>query len=97
MSPTMSPPMSPTALVRRQTLNDTITCQHSSVDGEVAANHEGAHCCVLLSQTVRLVCEIGLVLPAINEYETGEAGGAAVSLVEGVSPPSAAAEAWGLC
>ncbi len=69
MAATTVPPLvSATALIGRQSLDNAIACQHTSVDREVAANHERTHGCILLSQTVGLVSEIGLVFPTIDEY-----------------------------
>jgi hypothetical protein len=82
------PPVSATALIGRQPLDDAVARQHTSVDGKVAAHHEGTHRRVLLRQAVGFVGEIGLVLPAVDEHQTGEAGRVPVRLVQGVSPSS---------
>jgi hypothetical protein len=82
------PPVSATALIGRQPLDDAVARQHTSVDGKVAAHHEGTHRRILLRQAVRLVGKIGLVLSAVNEHQTGEAGRVPVRLVQGVSPSS---------
>jgi len=63
-SGTMSAPL----LIRRQSLNDTISCQHASIHRKISADHKCTHSCVLLSQSVALVSEISLVLPPIDEY-----------------------------
>jgi len=65
---TSSRTMPASLLIRRQSLNNPISRQHASVHRKVSADHERTHSCVLLSQTVALVGEIGLVLPSINEY-----------------------------
>jgi hypothetical protein len=86
-------PVPATALAGRQPLDHAVARQHASVDREVAAYHEGPHGRVLLSQPVGLVREVGLVLPAIDEHEAGEARRAAVRLVQGISPSSTPAQA----
>lgn len=50
----------------RESLDNTIAGKHAAVDGKVAANHERAHGGVLLSQQIRLICQVGLVLASIN-------------------------------
>jgi len=42
-------------LVGRQALDDAVARQHAAIDGEVAADHEGAHGRVLLRERVRFV------------------------------------------
>jgi len=61
------------ALVRWQALDDPVPGKHAAVDGKVAANHKGAHGCVLLSQTVGLVREIRLVLASIDQNKASVA------------------------
>jgi hypothetical protein len=73
MASTTSSSVAATALIRRQSLNNAIACQHTSIDRKVAAHHERPHSRVLLSQPIGLVGEIGLVLSAIDEYKTGKA------------------------
>ena len=80
--------VSPTALSGRQPLDDAIACQHTSIDREIAAHHEGAHGSILLSQTIGLVCEIRLVFPAVDQYQARKARAAPVGVVPGVSPAS---------
>jgi len=73
MAATTTPsPVSATALIRRQSLDNAIARQHTSIDRKVAAHHERPHRCVLLSQPVGFVGEIGLVLSAIDQYQTSE-------------------------
>ena len=59
-------PVSATALIGRQPLDNAIACQHTSIDRKIAAHHKGAHCSILLSQSIGFVCEIRLVFPAID-------------------------------
>jgi len=60
-----------TTFIGRQSLNNTIACQHSPIDRKVPAYHECSHGRILLSQTIGLVCEICLVLPTIHKHKTG--------------------------
>lgn len=76
----------------RESLDHTIASEHTSVDGEVAANHESSHGSVLLSQSIRLVGLIGLVLPTIDQDETGVASMAAADLKHGIVPTTALTE-----
>jgi hypothetical protein len=69
----MSSPVSATVLIRRQSLNNAIACQHTSIDRKVPANHERPHGCILLGQSIGFVREIRLVLSPIDEYQTGVA------------------------
>lgn len=52
--------------IGRESLDDAIASEHPAVDREVAADHEGAHGSILLSQHVGLVCQVGLVLASID-------------------------------
>jgi len=68
MAPTtMSSPVSATVLIRRQSLNNAIACQHTSIHRKVPADHERPHSCVLLGQSIGFVCKICLVLSSIDE------------------------------
>lgn len=78
----------------RESLDHTIASEHTSVDGEVAANHESSHGSVLLSQPIRLVGLIGLVLPTIDQDQTGVAGMAASDFKHGIVPTTAVTESW---
>jgi hypothetical protein len=69
----MSSPVSATVLIRRQSLNNAIACQHTSIDRKVPADHERPHGCILLGQSIGFVREIRLVLSPIDEYQTGVA------------------------
>jgi hypothetical protein len=91
------PSVPATALIGRQSLNNTIACQHTSVHGKVPAHHKRTHSRVLLSQAVGLVGEIGLIFSAIDEHQTGEAGRAPIGLVQGVPPSSTSAQACPAC
>jgi hypothetical protein len=89
MAPTLSSsPVSATALIGRQTLNNAITRQHTSIDREIAADHESPHSRVLLSQCIGFVAEIRLILPTIDKHDTCIAGGIRVHIVHGVLPAS---------
>lgn len=83
-----------TARVRggRESLDDSVAGEHAAVDGEVPADHEGAHGGVLLGQDVGLVGEIRLVLTPVYEDEAGEAIDVSVQLVGGIRPASSSAE-----
>jgi hypothetical protein len=87
----------PTTLIRRQSLNDPISCQHPTVYREVSADHECSHCSILLRQSVRLVGQIGLVLPSIDENEAGVSRTVPIGLVAGIVPIATAAKIWKLC
>lgn len=73
-------------LGNRKSLDDTIPGEHASINGEVAADHESSHRGILLCQLVGLVRLIGLVLAAIDQDQTGEAGAAAADLEHGIVP-----------
>ncbi len=60
-------------LIRRQSLNNAIACQHTSIDGKVSAHHKRPHRCILLSQSIGFVREIRLVLSSIDEYQASVA------------------------
>jgi hypothetical protein len=66
-------PVAATALIGRQSLDNTIACQHTSVHGKIAAHHEGTHCSILLSQAIGFVGEICLVFPTVDQHQAGEA------------------------
>lgn len=84
---------SPAGVICRQALDDAIAGEHAAIDGKVAANHKGTHGCVFLGQAAGLVCEIRLILAAIDQDQAGVAIGAAVALIAGVMPPTAPAKA----
>ena len=88
--------VSATTLIGRQSLDNTVTCQHTSIDRKIAAHHEGTHSRILLSQPIGFVCEIRLVLPAIDQHQTGVARGASVGLIQGVSPTSTSTQTCSL-
>jgi len=64
---TMSSPVAATMLIRRQSLNNAIACQHTSIYRKVPANHESPHGRILLSQSIGFVREICLVLAPVDE------------------------------
>lgn len=78
----------------RQSLDDPVAGEHASIDGKVTAHHEGTHGSVLLSQHIRLVCEVRLILTAVDQHEAGVATVTTVTLVHGVGPSSSPAEAF---
>ena len=78
----------------RKSLDDTIPGEHATINGEVAAHHKSSHCSILLSQLVGLVGLISLVLAAIDQDQTGEAGAATADLEHGIVPTTALAETW---
>lgn len=75
----------------RKTLHDAIAGEHSTIDREIPAHHEGPHGGVLLSQAVRFVCKICLVLAPIDQNQAGVATRVTVTFVCRVSPPSSSA------
>jgi len=78
----------------RQSLNNAVSGQHTTVLGEVPAHHEGPHRGVLLRKVVRLVREVGPVLPAVHKNQTGPAVvRVADAVVRGVIPSTAPAKA----
>jgi hypothetical protein len=82
-------------LVRRQALDDAVAGKHTTVDGEIAANHKSAHGRVLLGQAARLVRQVRLILPTIDQNQAGVAVvGVTVALVHGVLPPTSPAKAF---
>lgn len=76
-----------------QPLYNAVAGEHTTIDGEVAADHKGAHGGVFLGQDIRFVGEVGLVLAAVDEDETREAAVVTVALVRRVYPTSAPAQA----
>lgn len=80
-------------LAGRKALDDAIAGQHAAVDREVTTDHECTHGSVLLSQFVRLVRQVCLVLAAVDEHQARVACGVPVALVHGVHPSAAPAEA----
>lgn len=80
--------------IGREPLDNTIAGKHAAVDGKVAANHERAHGCVLLSQQIRLIRQVGLVLASVDQDKASKAIRITVTLVRGVCPSSAPAEAY---
>ena len=79
-------------LSSREALDNAIAGKHSTIDGKVAANHEGSHGCILLSQNVRFVGKIGLVLSTIHEYKACESGRVSIAFIRGVCPSSSSAK-----
>jgi len=65
---TMSSPVAATMLIRRQSLNNAIARQHTSIHRKVPANHERPHGRILLSQSIGFVRKICLVLSPIDKY-----------------------------
>lgn len=86
---------SATALRRsREALDNSVSGQHTSIHGEVAAHHESTHGCILLGKNIGLVREVSLVLAAVDEDKARKSAGVSVAFVCGVNPPAAAAEAY---
>jgi len=83
-------------LIGRQPLNDPVSGQHAPVDREVSAHHKGPHGGVLLSQHVRLVCEVRLILAAVHKNKAGVAVRVSVALVHGVPPTASTAKAYSI-
>lgn len=90
-------PVSATVLIRRQSLNNAVACQHTSIDRKVPAHHKRPHRCILLSQPIGFVREICLVLSPIDEYQTSVARRAPVRLVQGVAPASSSTQTLQIC
>jgi len=98
VAPTLSPSsVSAAAVICRQTLYNAITRQHTSVDREIAADHESPHSRVLLSQCVGFVAEIRLILPTIDEHNTGITGSIGVHIVHGILPASSTTQTLQIC
>jgi hypothetical protein len=96
-STTSSSPVSATALIGRQSLDNAIACQHTSIDRKIPAYHERPHCCVLLSQPVGFVGEVCLIFSTIDEDKTGKPRRTPVRLVQGVAPTSASTQTYPVC
>jgi hypothetical protein len=84
----------PAAFLGRETLDNAVPSKHASVHGEVAADHKGSHSGILLSQRIRLVCKIGLVLAAIDQDVACVPVHLAIQTVRRILPTAAAAETW---
>ena len=80
-------------LLSGKALNNAVTSQHASVDRKVTAHHKSTHGCVLLGQNIRFICEIRLVLAAVDKDKAGVAAVVPVALVHRVCPSSTPAEA----
>lgn len=50
-----------------QTLDDSVPREHAAIDRKVPADHECTHGGVLLSQCVRLIGQVSLILAAIDK------------------------------
>lgn len=83
----------PVRVRSRETLDNSVACKHAAVDRKVSAHHEGTHSRVLLGKEVRLIGEIRLVLPAVDENKTSVASWVSVTLVHWIRPSSTPAEA----
>lgn len=44
--------LAPAGIIGWETLDDTVTGKHASIDGEIPAHHEGSHSCIFLRQGV---------------------------------------------
>jgi hypothetical protein len=76
-----------------EALHDAVTCQHAAIHGKVAAHHEGSHGSILLSECVRGVRQVRLVLASVNQDQACEPGRVSVALVGRIGPTTPAAEA----
>ena len=75
------------------TLPGTLAWVHAVVHGEVAADHVGPRGSSVLGQLVRLVLDVGGVLPVVHSYRAAVAQSGAVGLEEWVRPVTALAKA----
>lgn len=78
----------------REPLDDAVTSQHTTIDRELTTHHEGSHGSILLSQDIRFVGQIRLVLATVDQHEACEAAGVAIARVRRIRPSAAPAEAW---
>ncbi len=83
-----------TTLVCRQALDDAVAGQHAPIDGEVPADHKGTHGGILLGQAIRFVCQICLVLAAVDQDQARIPTSVPVALVHGILPPTTPAETY---
>lgn len=95
MSPSF--PVSATALIGRQSLDNAITSQHPSIDRKISADHKRPHCCVLLGQSSGFVREIGLVFSPIYLHVAGVSRFISVWRVHWISPSTTSAQTWVKC
>jgi hypothetical protein len=86
----------PTAALRRgrEALDNTISGQHASIHGKVAAHHKSTHGCVFLGENIRFIREVRLILAAVNQDQACESTRISVALVGGVRPSSTTAQAY---
>lgn len=76
----------------RQPLNNPVAGKHTTIDREVAADHEGTHGGVLLGQRVGFVSEIRLILSSVDQDQTGVTAVVPVALVCGIPPSTSSAK-----
>lgn len=86
-----------TVFIRRQSLDDSISREHTSVYRKVTANHKSSHRCIFLCQAIRFVGEICLVLSSIDQHQTSKSRRASVRLVQGITPASASTQTLQIC
>lgn len=78
--------------VCRKALDDPVPGQHASIHREVPAHHKSAHSRVLLSQEIRRIGQIGLVLAAVHQHVASVPAGLAVALIGWIMPSSTPAQ-----
>jgi len=94
---TSSRSVSATVFIRRQSLDDSVSREHTSINAKVSANHESTHRRVLLRQPIRFVGEICLVLSSVDQHQTSKPRRASVRLVQWVTPTSASTQTLQIC
>lgn len=80
--------------VRRKPLNNAVSGKHTTVDREVAAHHECTHGSVFLSQDIRLVGKVRLILTAIDKNKAGVPIGISIAFIGRIRPAAPAAQAY---
>lgn len=74
-----------------KTLHNSIAGEHPTINRKVPAHHEGPHGGVLLGEAIRFVCQICLVLAAVDQDQASVATRITVAFVCRVLPPSSSA------
>lgn len=80
-------------IVSRESLHDPVAGEHAAIDRKVPADHKGPHSRILLSQRIRGVSQICLVLASVHQHKAREATGVSVAFVRRIHPPTPPAEA----
>lgn len=86
--------LAPGRLIGWKALDDPVARKHATIDRKVPANHEGSHGGILLSEMIRFVRQVGLVLAPINQDKARITTRISVTLVRRVSPPTTPAQAY---